>query len=334
MNRSASPSLFGYDFQVNAAIVLMLENIEQLDTLRVEGAKEDIEIKLNDNTYVLAQAKSVVNSSSDFKEVKQKFKKALASLSDAANTIKSVRQLIYITNSPNPLNDKASFPLFYGAAHRSISSLPESTRNMVNCYLSKIDNALDPSLLTIQILPFETNDEKERYKEVLRVISDFLDGFDLPIEGLRKRLHKIWKDSLHFNSSQTDISIVLKKKDIVWPVIVCVTEKGAIERDGPYCSNLDENEYGLIQRKYHELIDSCSERFEFAIKVISEYNNYPNKTKDGIALFVADKWDSFSNEFDFNCVDERVKEALIKVIVSTVLRNRLEINEIKKKVKL
>ena len=44
--RRADAVLFGYDFQVNAAIVLMLDNIKALHTLRLESNNEDIDIEL------------------------------------------------------------------------------------------------------------------------------------------------------------------------------------------------------------------------------------------------------------------------------------------------
>lgn len=50
-NRSATPVLFGFDFQANAAIVLMLENIKYMTSIRLEGY-EDIEINLNDGSSV------------------------------------------------------------------------------------------------------------------------------------------------------------------------------------------------------------------------------------------------------------------------------------------
>ena len=36
-NRNASASAFGWDFQANAALVLMLENIKNAKSVRVEG---------------------------------------------------------------------------------------------------------------------------------------------------------------------------------------------------------------------------------------------------------------------------------------------------------
>lgn len=48
-DRRAHAVLFGFDFQVNAAIVLMLDNIKELKSLRLEGNYEDIELTLENN---------------------------------------------------------------------------------------------------------------------------------------------------------------------------------------------------------------------------------------------------------------------------------------------
>ena len=59
MDRSATPVILGFLFQANAAIVLMLENIKGLKLIRLEN-NEDIDIELNDGTYVLAPHESSV----------------------------------------------------------------------------------------------------------------------------------------------------------------------------------------------------------------------------------------------------------------------------------
>lgn len=33
----AAPSLFGWDFQINAAIAILIDNINQVEKIRVEG---------------------------------------------------------------------------------------------------------------------------------------------------------------------------------------------------------------------------------------------------------------------------------------------------------
>ena len=123
-SRRADATLFGFDFQVNAAIVLMLDNVHELESLRLESEYEDIDIELVSGKHILAQEKAVVNSSSDFRNVRNNLKKALESLSDVSQKTQ-VHKLILITNSPNPLNEDASRSIFYGSARRDFATLPE-----------------------------------------------------------------------------------------------------------------------------------------------------------------------------------------------------------------
>lgn len=81
MDRSATPVMFGFLFQANAAIILMLENMKELKSIRLE-CNEDIDIELIDGSYVLAQSKSVVKASTDFTHVRTNATKAMESLSD------------------------------------------------------------------------------------------------------------------------------------------------------------------------------------------------------------------------------------------------------------
>ena len=60
-NRTATSVLFGFDFQANAAIVLMLENIKDMTSIRLEGA-EDIEINLNDGSCFEVNPKSFLSN--------------------------------------------------------------------------------------------------------------------------------------------------------------------------------------------------------------------------------------------------------------------------------
>ena len=58
---NATASAFGWDFQSNAAIMLMLENIERASKVKVEGENEDVEITFSDGKMLMAQAKAVVD---------------------------------------------------------------------------------------------------------------------------------------------------------------------------------------------------------------------------------------------------------------------------------
>lgn len=148
-SRRANAVVFGFDFQVNAAIVLMIENIEDLKSLRLEGNYEDIEIELENNQYILAQAKAVERSSSDFRNVRKNLEKSLISLSEGNQKVDAQR-LILITNSPNPLNEEASRSIFWGDAHREFLSLPESSQELIRRYLDNINQPLDTDKFMIQ----------------------------------------------------------------------------------------------------------------------------------------------------------------------------------------
>ena len=333
MTRYANSVLFGFDFQSNAAIVLMIQNMAEMDTIRIEG-EEDIEIGLNDGSYVLAQAKSVVKSSTDFDNVRQKGKKAMESLSEASNKLKA-KQLIYTTNSPDPFKDEASKPMFYGKARVNYSILPDQTKEIISGWLSGIEKPLDTDKLTVQVLPFETDDDEQRYKVVVDTISDFIGEVDISNrDGLRKRLHEVWQTMFDKNGSKSNRDIKLTKKDVIWPIIVFVTGRGRLDRDAQYCADLDEGEFDEIQHKYGDLIEDTCERFDIAVKVVTDFSEKRQEGRQAIERFVDENWEEYKDEFGLDAVQEPIKSRLTKVILYTILRKRFDINKIKQSVNL
>lgn len=217
-DRRAHSVLFGFDFQVNAAIVLMLENIKELNSLRLEGNEEDIELTLEGNRKILVQAKSVENASSDFSNVRANLKKALMTLSEGAQKV-DAKQLIFITNSPNPFNDQYSRIIFWGPTRRPFSTLPSSAQEIVIGYLNTIAVPLDPQKFTVQVFPFETDDETERYKAVIQATNDFIGSLNANTSpGLGKKLLQVWHNNIFINGSKKDATIQLNKKNIICPL--------------------------------------------------------------------------------------------------------------------
>lgn len=333
MTHSASPVMFGFDFQENVAIVLMIKNIAELKTIKVEG-EEDIELLLNDGSYVLAQAKSVVRSSTDFSNIRAKAKKAMESLSEAAQKLPA-RELIYYTNSPDPLHDDASKSMFYGPARVKYDELPDTTKDIINDFLSEIEKPLDTSLLKIQVLPFETDDDEQKYKVVRDVISAFIrETSILTLVGSHNQLHEVWQTMLKRNGTKSDRKITLNKKDIVWPVIVFVTGKGNLDRNARYCTDLDDGEFDEIERKYGELIQNYCERFETVTKVLSDFSDKRESGRDSIDRFINDYWTAYVDEFGLFTIEGEVKENLTKIVLYSILSKRYDINKIKQFVKL
>lgn len=333
-DRRAHAVFFGFDFQVNAAIVLMLDNIKNLKSLRLEGNYEDIELTFEDGQKILAQAKSVENASSDFSNVRANLKKALTTLSEASEKI-DAKQLIFITNSPNPFNDKEARSIFWGPSRRNFSTLPPSAQKIIQGYLSKIDAPLDPAKFTVQVFPFETDDESERYKAVMQAVNDFIGSLNANTSpGLGKKLFQVWHNDIFVNGSKKDAAIELDKNKIVWPIIVLETD---ISRcDESFIEQFDLGVYDEVVRLYSETIDTCCERIDFFTRVLYDYNNFPciKRHMDKCLEFVNSSWESYKSEFAVYGIDDETLEVLTKTVLYNVVRRRIIINNIKQGVSL
>lgn len=332
-SRRANAVLFGFDFQVNAAIVLMIENIGDLKSLRLEGNFEDIELELENNQYILAQAKAVEKSSSDFRNVRKNLKKSLISLSEGDQKV-DARQLILITNSPNPLNEDASRNIFWGDAHREFLSLPESSQEIIKRYLDNISHPIDTEKFMIQVLPFETDSDIERYKVVKQVVDDFIGELNLNIPGLGRKLLNVWHEEIFKSGTKKDPAIQLRKKDVIWPIMVIATDVSHC--DDSFADIFDSSAYDEIVRQYKDTIESCCERCEFFIKVLCDYNTYQTTRKQSEKCmdFVLNKWRDYLLEFALDDIDEEIQKGLIQIILYRIVRNRIVIQNIKKEVKL
>lgn len=332
-SRRADAVVFGFDFQVNSAIVLFLENMKDVEKIRLEGNYEDIELELSSGEMILAQAKAVEKASSDFANVRKNLKNALTSLSEAGEKV-DARELIMITNSPNPFNDDMSRSVFYGHSHREYDTLPPSAKKIIDNYLSKMDRTLDTGKLKIHVLPFETDDENERYKVIMECINDFVGELNISISGLGKKLLETWHWQFFDNGGKKDAAIKLTKRDIIWPILVKITE---IEQcEDTFLEQFDSGVYEEVVNRYAEIIDSHCEQCEFFIKVLSDYNNFKTNKKQSEKLneFIETKWKEYVSEFDVDGVEEEIQEAIAKIVIHNIIKRRFTIDRIKKGVDL
>lgn len=333
-DRRAHAVLFGFDFQVNAAIILMLENIKELKSLRLEGEKEDIELTLENGEKILAQAKSVERASSDFSNVRKNLRKALTTLSEGTKK-RNVKQLIFITNSPNPFNDDNSRSIFWAPTHRRFSTLPLSAQKIIEDCLGKIKNPLDLQKFTIQVFPFETDDETERYKAVMQAVNDFVGSLNANTSaGLGRKLHQIWCNEIFTNGSKKDIDIQLSKKDIVWPIIVLETSVDRCAEN--FIGQFDAGLYDEVVHLYRKTIESRCERFDFFMRVLCDYNQFQSNKKhsEKCEEFANCTWERYKSEFSVPGIDDETQEALTKIILYNIVYRRIIIDRIKRGVNL
>lgn len=334
-SRRANAVLFGFDFQRNAAIVLMLEHIRDLRSVRMEGNEEDIELTLENGQKILAQAKAIEKSSSDFSNVRANLKKALISLSEG-NQKTNAQQLIFITNSPNPFNDADSRSVFGGLpTRRSFDTLPPSAQNIVRNYLSNIKKPLDLGKFTVQVFPFETDDETERYKAVAQAVNDFIGSLGVNVSyGLGKWLLQVWQNETFINGSKKDASVQLLKKDVIWPILVYETD---IKRcDDGFLNQFDIGVYEEVTRLYGDIINSCCERVAFFTKILYDYTQFSSTKKpiEKCQDFIDHSWENYKSEFSINDIDNETLEALTKIVLYNVIRRGITIDKVRRGVNL
>ena len=334
-NRRASSVIFGFDFQINAAIVLAFENIKNLESIKIESNYEDIDISLIDNSHILAQAKSIVDPINDFSNIRKNVKKSLQSLSDGFQKLKNDQKvcssLIYITNSRNPLkqNEYRSAD-FSGKTKRNYNDLSHDAQNIIVQIISNNNIKIDKNLFTVYLLPFETDDQSERYKEIIRVIDDFLGKNEIYIQYLSNSILEKWIALFLHNGSTNDDKIILRKNDLLWPIINLITHPtklGSFFRD-----NFDDDEYQVIISNYFQLIEDATERVESFTKVIFDFANYSSTTSNAnqkILNFTEDFYQNYIEEFLLTELPIETQKNLSKVIIYCILTKRSFIKSLK-----
>jgi hypothetical protein len=329
---NASASAFGWDFQSNAAIMLMLKNIKVASSVRVEGKTEDIEIALDNGNVIYSQAKAVFDPYNDFSNVVAKLRAGLKTLNEAG-TMANVEQLIYVTNSPNPFNKQETIGAFSSSlTSLKYSELPDSCQQQISELCTSEGYTFDRTLFSVYVMQFH-GDGDNRYKVVKDLTNEFLYSVGLGERGLGQAMLEIWQRWFSINASQHDFSHSLTKRSMVWPLIVSICE---VNSEDALLSDFDEGEVDQIINNYRSIIDNNSERFEFVTKVLSSYNSYGVSVKgsERIKSFVSEHWQDFSAEFDIQTTEKDIFAPIVKLAVSNVIRRHRNIVRIKSEVNL
>lgn len=331
-NTNASPEVFGFDFQVNATIFLLLDNIKELKAIRMEGASEDIELTMNNGSQIMAQAKGIVKGSYDFSNVRRNLKKAIETLSSADN--KSVEQLILITNSKNPLNEDTSKSFFYGSPVTvGYNNLSDEAKKVIDNIVDKINGHFDTNKFRICYFMFETDNSRTRYAVIEEKVKDFINQLNLGQVLSSIELMRVWQNDLFHNGSKTDTTIKLSKEEIVWPVIVLTLGK---QLPSEYIEDYDQGFIDEVTSQYSYIINTISEQYSLITKIIFDYNssNCDLSMKERIRKFVANKWTDYISVFSFESLNKEVQEAVIKVILAKVIQQRYLIDNVSRGVSL
>jgi hypothetical protein len=249
---NATASAFGWDFQSNAAIMLMLRNIERASKVKVEGQTEDVEITLDNGKMLMSQVKAVL-SPDDTSHVKEKLEAGLRTLNNAAK-LSEVEQLVFVTNSPNPFNDTTTMYKFSSPVNMaSFTELPAICQKTITDICSSKGYDFDTTKLMVCVMQFHGENDEERYKVLSSLTVEFLNN--LGVHKLSTNaLLTLWQHSFAVNATQ--LTATISKKKMVWPVIAILCEVG--EEDAEL-EDYDDGDVAEILQKYRSVIRVCFE---------------------------------------------------------------------------
>lgn len=323
VDTNASPAAFGWCFQVGAGISLMLDNVKEFTSLKMEGASDDIELTL-DSGKIYAQAKSVTKIG-DQSSASTNLRNALRLLSQDANNGDAV-SLIYITNISNPLSSKMVSAFQYNRSYE-FSVLPDDAQIKI---LKKVAEDFPTDKFKLHILSF-FGEGDNKFESIKEKIAEFLrEAINDP--SYNKRLLNSWFETFMINASDKPNEqkrLELKKEDVIYPVIVLVIDSPISEGDFIKVCNYDN--YTEICQKYRQTIYANVCDYEFYSEVIGDYLSKRNQASSQATYkfdFVKSEWKDYEARFSA-IANAETREALIKLLLLTVITQRGKINEIK-----
>lgn len=329
INRNATGSIFGWDFQINSAIVLFLRNPANITKIRVEGQNEDIEIYTTDSV-TFAQCKSI-EQPGNYNNVSQKYKAALESLYDADKKVNNCESLIFVTNTDKPFGSDRN--AFYGSVFYTYDELPPDSKKKINSYIiSKgwTDYSLDK--LHVFVIPFLSNDFKTRYQEIRNYVREFL--YDLNVNiPCEDELMMVWQQLLLFNATSTPSDITILKEQLLWPLIVILMDN--VDYDW-LNDDMDESLQEVVNGKYETLISMCDNKIQLCFNVMFAYGQFmfTGLAKDKIKAFIITQWDKFKDDIALSVTDSEEQEMLTKIVLYRILLKHRTIDNIREKLNL
>lgn len=341
---NASASVFGWHFQINAAIIFMLREIRNIDSIRIEGLDEDIELQLSNGAKIFIQAKSKATLGADNNAL-TKLSEGMKTLIHAASKNK-YEKLYFVTNYPNPIGGRQSqYNSFMGGTYieRSFAEIPTGAKSSALTKIKEVEQKyslkMDTDKLFISVIPFDGEIKDIRERVISAQLKEFLNGISVN-EGSSKELLEIWQSDMFFNASNIDTKIELNKKKLMWPIVVLnceLSEDDKLLDEVEEELGLDSEDVEIILRRYGKFINKQIEHFDFVIKVISDFRNH-KAVKRGRErkkeVFVNQNWSSYKKDIYSGDLTDELLETLIKIILLKLLNKQTMVTKVVKEVNL
>ena len=329
VNRNASPSAYGWSFQVGAGISLVLDYVRDFTHLKMEGKSDDIELSFGEGKKLYAQAKSVIQIG-DQRNAGKNLSNALNVLSEDVNNGDAFK-LIYITNIINPLSSKISSAYQFGLPY-DFSILPKEDKKKI---INLVGKDFPTDKFQLQIIHF-FGEGKDKFQRIKEKIDEFLRSSiqDISYSGT---LLDNWFTTFMLNASDIpeDKKVInLPKKKIIYPLIAIIIDPPI--GDSEFNKVSDYDDYIEIEQEFKKTIYETTCDYEFISQVLGDFLD-KRKSSSDIANykyeFTKNEWQNYEKDF-FHIKDLEKRQALIKILLLTIITRNNKISQIKTAVNL
>jgi len=329
VDTNASPSAYGWCFQVGAGIKLMLDYVQDFSHIKMEGRSDDIEITLGEGKKIYAQAKSVTQMGDQ--------RSATQNLSDALKVLLKDEQngdafkLVYITNISNPLSSKMISAFQYDRIYE-FSILSNDDKKRIT---DRTSDDFPVDKFQLQILNF-FGEGDNKFSKIKEEIEAFLRNA-IDDKSYSKRILNDWFELLMVNATDKpdkEKKIDLSKKKIIFPIIAVIIEPPITEAE--FNMVCDYEDYTEITQDFRRTIYETTCDYEFIVQVLVDYLEKRKYVSDKASYkfeFTKNEWQNYEQGF-ISIDNVRKRQALIKILILTIITRNDKLNLIKKAVNL
>lgn len=340
INRNASSTNFGFEYQINVAIYFMFSYLKDIKNIKVEGQKEDVEITLTNKSKYMIQAKSQTKDLYNNKGNSSKLKSAMLGLAEADS--KNVEYLFYASNMINPLNTPTNEFEKYDITIRKYDELsPESKKKIdkqIKNNMTEKGNEYDVNRdkLVIIRIPFFGSFESEKYKYIYDEAKNVLSMMSDTLADKHKTIVKYCEAKFLNNGSMNPKIKITKEEFCNW---IIITEVEGMDLSNDHLNiGIDELDYYEAYQKYKNYLDEKVSSYENYAKVYSLYSKRTKNKALTISEFAKEEKLSLYNFFfedDLKSKDEISEQNKLDVYISqiisyAILKKKSIIDKIKK----
>lgn len=334
-NTNATSSAFGWDFQYNLALYLVMDqDLTQVERFKVEGLTEDIEIYFRNKEPIYIQAKAQENPYSN-STTNQHLTNAINSLINAVNKVnEKYSEVIYGNNIEIPIRANKYPNLFQGSrVNLRYDELPDTHKKKLDSIFNKTNVAIDFEKLKQNIhilkITFHGSDDETRYRLIREKVINRLDEIGFP----RFKANKIFSNLQNEFKNNASKRIALTIKDLGWLIILYSIN---IEESTVYelfdIPNINEIS---LKTDFSDLILNKSLDFEFVTSVTTEFNKFSlscTTRRDMVENFIKVYYNRFKNDIlNLNGkISSHLLDDLTKVILFQILSSHSDIDSVRR----